>query len=130
MKIGFVLGVGVVRGWIYIGIIEVLEKFGVKIDVVVGCFIGVYVGVVYVSGKLEGLKEWVCFFSDWQVFVFMGVGFRCGGIVSGQKVFDKLVSEFCELIYEDMFKLFVVVVIDFYIGCEVVFNFGFIGDII
>lgn len=47
-KIGLVLGVGVVCGWLYIGVINVFQWVGIEIDIVVGCFIGLLVGVVYV----------------------------------------------------------------------------------
>ena len=130
MKIGLALGAGAARGWTHIGIIEALEKLGVKIDVVAGCSIGAYVGAAYASGKLEGLKEWACSLSDWQVLALMGVGLRRGGIASGQKVFDKLASEFCESTYEDMLKPFAAVATDLYTGREVVFNSGPIGDTI
>ncbi|WP_334020723.1 patatin-like phospholipase family protein [Alteromonas sp. S015] len=130
MKIGLALGAGAARGWTHIGIIEALEKLGVKIDVVAGCSIGAYVGAAYASGKLEGLKEWACSLSDWQVLALMGVGLRRGGIASGQKVFDKLASEFCESTYEDMQKPFATVATDLYTGREVIFNSGPIGDTI
>ena len=130
MKIGLALGAGAARGWTHIGIIEALEKLGVKIDVVAGCSIGAYVGAAYASGKLEGLKEWACSLSDWQVLALMGVGLRRGGIASGQKVFDKLASEFCLSSYEDMLKPFATVATDLYTGREVVFNSGPIGDTI
>ena len=130
MKIGLALGAGAARGWTHIGIIQALEKLGVKIDVVAGCSIGAYVGAAYTSGKLEGLKEWACSLSDWQVLALMGVGLRRGGIASGQKVFDKLASEFCESNYEDMLKPFATVATDLYTGREVVFNSGPIGDTI
>ncbi len=130
MKIGLALGACAARGWTHIGIIEALEKLGVKIDVVAGCSIGAYVGAAYASGKLEGLKEWACSLSDWQVLALMGVGLRRGGIASGQKVFDKLASEFCESTYEDMLKPFAAVATDLYTGREVVFNSGPIGDTI
>lgn len=130
MKIGLALGAGAARGWTHIGIIEALEKLGIKIDVVAGCSIGAYVGAAYASGKLEGLKEWACSLSDWQVLALMGVGLRRGGIASGQKVFDKLASEFCVERYEDMLKPFASVATDLYTGREVVFNSGPIADTI
>jgi NTE family protein len=130
MKIGLALGAGAARGWTHIGIIKALEKLGVKIDVVAGCSIGAYVGAAYASGKLDELEEWACSLTDWQVLALMGVGLRRGGIASGQKVFDKLSSEFCVENYEDMLKPFASVATDLYSGREVVFNAGPIGDTI
>jgi NTE family protein len=130
MKIGLALGAVAARGWTHIGIIQALEKLGIKIDVVAGCSIGAYVGAAYASGKLEGLKEWSCSLSDWQVLALMGVGLRRGGIASGQKVFDKLASEFCAPTYEAMEKPFASVATDLYTGREVVFSSGEIGNTI
>ena len=112
MKIGLALGAGAARGWTHIGIIQALEKLGIKIDVVAGCSIGAYVGAAYASGKLEGLKEWSCSLSEWQVLALMGVGLRRGGLASGQKVFDKLANEFCAPTYEEMEKPFASVATD------------------
>ncbi|NDW20022.1 patatin-like phospholipase family protein [Alteromonas hispanica] len=128
MKIGIALGAGAARGWTHIGIIQALEKLGVKIDIVAGCSIGAYVGAAYSSGKLEGLKEWACSLSDWQVLALMGVGLRRGGLASGQKVFDKLASEFCVDSYEAMNKPFASVATDLYTGREVVFDSGPVGN--
>ncbi|NDV91232.1 patatin [Alteromonas sp. 345S023] len=128
MKIGIALGAGAARGWTHIGIIQALEKLGIKIDVVAGCSIGAYVGAAYASGKLDGLKEWSCSLSDWQVLALMGVGLRRGGLASGQKVFDKLASEFCAATYEEMEKPFASVATDLYTGREVVFSAGAVGD--
>lgn len=130
MKIGLALGAGAARGWTHIGIIRALEELGVNIDVVAGCSIGAYVGAAYASGKLDELEEWACSLSDWQVLALMGVGLRRGGLASGQKVFDKLSSEFCVENYEDMHKPFASVAIDLYSGREVVFNSGPVGDTI
>ena len=49
MKIGIALGSGAARGWAHIGVIQALEKLGVRIDVVAGCSIGAYVGAAYAS---------------------------------------------------------------------------------
>ena len=130
MKIGLALGAGAARGWTHIGIIQALEKLGIKIDVVAGCSIGAYVGAAYASGKLEGLKEWSCSLSEWQVLALMGVGLRRGGLASGQKVFDKLASEFCAPTYEEMEKPFASVATDLYTGREVIFNAGEVGNTI
>ena len=128
MKIGIALGAGAARGWTHIGIIQALEKLGIQIDIVAGCSIGAYVGAAYASGNLEGLKEWCCSLSEWQVLSLMGVGLRKGGIVSGQKVFDKLANDFCVETYEQMHKPFASVATDLYSGREVIFNSGAIGN--
>ncbi|QJR79308.1 patatin-like phospholipase RssA [Alteromonas pelagimontana] len=128
MKIGIALGAGAARGWTHIGIIQALEKLGVKIDIVAGCSIGAYVGAAYASGKLEGLKDWSCSLTEWQILSLMGVGIRRGGIASGQKVFAKLQNEFCAPTFEEMEKPFAVVATDLYSGREVMFSTGDIAE--
>lgn len=128
MKVGIALGAGAARGWAHIGIIQALEKLGVKIDIVAGSSIGAYVGAAYASGRLQPLRQWATSLTEWQVLSLMGVGIRRGGLASGQKVFDKLASEFCVETFEEMEKPFAVVATDLYSGREVVFSSGALGE--
>ncbi|WP_371193074.1 patatin-like phospholipase RssA [Glaciecola sp. SC05] len=130
MKIGLALGAGAARGWAHIGIIKALEDIGVKIDVVAGCSIGAYVGSAYASGKLTELETWANTLTEWQVFGLLGVGFRRGGLASGQKVFEKHREEFCAQTFELMDKPFTAVATDLYSGKEVAFNKGSISEAI
>jgi NTE family protein len=128
MKIGLALGSGAARGWAHIGVIRALQRAGIKIDVVAGCSIGAYVGAAFASGKLDELEAWANTLTEWQVFKLLGVGFRRGGLASGQKVFDKLKQDFCAPTFEEMNIPFTCVATDLYSGKEVVFNQGEIGD--
>lgn len=128
MKIGLALGAGAARGWAHIGIIRALQRAGVQIDIVAGCSIGAYVGAAFASGKLDELEAWANTLTEWQVFKLLGVGFRRGGLASGQKVFDKLREDFCALTFEEMHLPFACVATDLYSGKEVVFNQGEVGD--
>lgn len=130
MKIGLALGAGAARGWAHIGIIRALEDIGVKIDVVAGCSIGAYVGAAYASGKLDELEEWAYSLSEWQVFSLLGIGFRRGGLASGQKVFEKHKAEFCAPSFDEMTLPFTAVATDLYSGKEVIFNKGDVNDAI
>ena len=124
MKIGIALGAGAARGWTHIGIIQALEKLGVKIDIVAGCSIGAYVGAAYASGKLDDLRTWSCSLTEWQVLSLMGIGIRRGGLASGQKVFNKLRDDLCAPTFEEMEKQFAVVATDLHSGREVMFTEG------
>ncbi|GAB54995.1 NTE family protein rssA [Glaciecola punicea ACAM 611] len=130
MKIGLALGAGAARGWAHIGIIKALQDLGVKIDVVAGCSIGAYVGAAFASGKLDELEEWAFTLSEWQVFSLLGIGFKRGGLASGQKVFIKHKEEFCAPTFEEMNIPFTAVATDLYSGKEVVFNQGEVNDAI
>lgn len=130
MKIGLALGAGAARGWAHIGIIKALEEIGVNIDVVAGCSIGAYVGSAYASGNLKELETWAYSLTEWQVFSLLGVGFKRGGLASGQKVFEKHREQFCAKHFEQMNKPFCAVATDLYSGKEVVFNKGEVADAI
>lgn len=130
MKIGLALGAGAARGWAHIGIIKALQDLGIKIDVVAGCSIGAYVGAAFASGKLDELEEWANTLTEWQVFSLLGLGFRRGGLASGQKVFIKHKEAFCAPSFEQMNIPFTAVATDLYSGKEVVFNKGDINDAI
>ena len=130
MKIGLALGAGAARGWAHIGVIRALQRAGIQIDVIAGCSIGAYVGAAYASGKLDDLEAWANTLTEWQVFRLLGVGFRRGGLASGQKVFDKLKEDFCAETFDEMAIPFACVATDLYSGKEVVFNEGEIGDAI
>ncbi len=124
MKVGLALGAGAARGWAHIGIIRALQKLGVKIDVVAGCSIGAYVGSAFASGKLDELEAWAYTLTEWQVFSLLGIGFKRGGLASGQKVFEKHIKEFCASSFDEMDIPFTAVATDLYSGKEVVFNKG------
>lgn len=124
MKVGLALGAGAARGWAHIGILKALNELGVKIDVVAGCSIGAYVGAAYASGKIDALEEWVNSLTEWQVFSLLGIGFKRGGLATGQKVFDKHQSEFCAPTFAEMNLPFTAVATDLYSGKEVVFASG------
>jgi NTE family protein len=49
-RVGLALSSGGARGLAHIGVIQILEEHGVKIDVVAGCSMGAYVGAVWAFG--------------------------------------------------------------------------------
>ena len=57
-RIGLVLGGGVARGLLHVGVLEVLEGQGVPIDFVVGVSSGAMVGAAYcASGSHEQVRQ-------------------------------------------------------------------------
>jgi NTE family protein len=58
MKIGLALSGGAARGMAHIGVVEVLERYGVPIDFVAGTSAGALMGAVYCAGLgLEQIKR-------------------------------------------------------------------------
>ena len=59
-KIGLVLGSGGAKGFAHIGVLEALEKAGIKPDMVIGCSMGAIVGSCYAMGvSPKKMKEQV-----------------------------------------------------------------------
>lgn len=88
VKIGLALGSGAARGWAHIGVINALERAGIKVDLVAGCSVGALVGAVYASKRLPLLESWVRSFSYWDVIRLMDLSWRRGGLLRGERVFN------------------------------------------
>ena len=56
-KIGLALGGGTMRGMAHIGVLEVLKKTDIAVDILVGCSSGAIVAAAYACGRIEELKE-------------------------------------------------------------------------
>lgn len=118
MNIGLVLGSGAARGWSHIGIIKRLSEIGVEPQVVTGCSIGALVGAALASGKIGDLEEWVNSLDNWTVFSLLDWGIGQGGLISGEKVFEKITETIGDLNFEDLQIPFGAIATDLFTGRE------------
>ncbi|MBP2166909.1 NTE family protein [Erwinia toletana] len=88
VKIGLALGSGAAKGWAHIGVINALERAGIKVDIVAGCSVGALVGAAYASERLPVMEKWVRSFSYWDVIRLMDFSWRRGGLLRGERVFN------------------------------------------
>ncbi|UAA40878.1 patatin-like phospholipase family protein [Paraneptunicella aestuarii] len=102
VKLGIVLGSGAARGWAHIGIIKELMSMGIKPHVVTGTSIGSLVGAALASGRMAELEEWVRGLTNWQVLGLLDWGLGKGGLVSGQRVFEKVADTLGGLTFADL----------------------------
>ncbi len=89
-SISLVLGSGGARGYAHIGVIDVLEKEGYKIESISGSSMGALVGGLYACGKLPLYKEWVLSLDFFSVLKLIDFSFATTGVIKGDKVFDIL----------------------------------------
>ncbi len=89
-KISLVLGSGGARGYAHIGVIEALTQAGYEIASICGASMGALIGGLYACGKLDRYKEWVLSLDAFDVAALLDLSFSKGGIIEGEKVFDKL----------------------------------------
>lgn len=92
VKIGLALGSGAAKGWAHIGVINALERAGIRIDVVAGCSVGALVGAAYATQRLPVMERWVRSFSYWQVIRLMDFSWQRGGLIRGERVFSHVRS--------------------------------------
>lgn len=86
-RIGLALGSGSARGWSHIGVLRVLERAGVSVDIVCGTSMGALVGAAYTAGELDRLETWARTLT-WQGVVGL-LDFKIsGGLVGGNKLLD------------------------------------------
>jgi NTE family protein len=83
--IGLALGGGAARGWAHIGVIDVLTRAGIQIDVIAGTSIGAVVGGCHACGKLAALNDWSRLLSRRRIFGLLDLSFS-GGLVSGERI--------------------------------------------
>ena len=75
-RIGLALGGGAARGFAHVGVIQVLEEAGIKVDLVAGTSAGSLVAAIYASGKngvqlqqvSEAMEE--AMLTDWTLPLF------------------------------------------------------------
>nr|WP_243663475.1 patatin-like phospholipase family protein [Rhodothermus marinus] len=57
-ELGLALGGGGMRGWAHIGVLSVLERYGLRPGVVAGCSAGALIGAFYAFGySVEQMKQ-------------------------------------------------------------------------
>ena len=65
-KVGLALGGGAARGLAHIGVLEVLEKEGIPIDMIAGTSAGTVVGALYAQGKDTSLIKDLAEGMSWR----------------------------------------------------------------
>ncbi len=88
--ISLVLGSGGARGYAHIGAIEALEEMGFNIISIAGSSMGALVGGLYAANALDEYKEWVVELDVFDLIKLLDFAFSSNGIISGEKVIDKL----------------------------------------
>ncbi|MCL1115207.1 MULTISPECIES: patatin-like phospholipase RssA [Shewanella] len=122
--VGLVLGSGAAKGWAHIGVLNGLASLDIYPDKIAGCSVGALVGAAYANEHLAELETWVSGFSSWDVLGLMDLGWRKGGLISGQKVFDVLANRIGDLNIEQLKRPFAAVATDLYSGQEIWFREG------
>ena len=92
-KIGLALGSGAARGLAHIGVLTVLEKEGIPVDLIAGTSTGAVVGSLYAQGKnVSQIKELTLDLAQQKLTRFIDPSLPRTGLIKGKKIKDQLAS--------------------------------------
>jgi predicted acylesterase/phospholipase RssA/CRP-like cAMP-binding protein len=130
--VGLALSSGGARGIAHVGVLRVLEREGIPIDVLAGTSIGSLVGGLYAAGR--SIDEIVALACDLQ----HRLNFRTGlldlnlpprsGLIGGRRFRNYLEQMFGGITFEELKIPFYVVAADLLTGEEIVFESGSVAD--
>lgn len=128
--VSLVLGSGGARGLAHIGVIEEIERAGMKVEAIAGSSMGALVGGIYAAGKLAAYTEWVRSLEQSDVLSLLDWTFSGGGFIKGKKIINKLSELAGETNIEDCNIDFTAVAVDIDAGREIWLDEGPLFDAI
>lgn len=102
VKIGLALGGGAARGWAHIGVLKALQKAGIKPDIIAGTSIGAVVGGCYSSGHIDELEGFARELTPRRIFGYLDLNLAGNGLISGQRLCDRLEQHMGDRNIEDL----------------------------
>ena len=128
-KVGLALGSGVARGLAHIGVLEVLEREGIPIDMISGTSMGAIVGAAYASGKsARQIREFALDLGWKKMVPLVDLTVLKTGFIGGRRIKKRLKEIIGEVSFADLAKPFACVATDVITGEEVVFRDGPVLD--
>ena len=118
-KIGLALGGGAARGWSHIGVLKTLAKAGIHPDIVVGTSIGAVVGGCYVANEIDELEEFARSLTRRKVLGYLDFNFTGSGLISGQRLCDRLELRLRDIEIESLARKYVAVATEIGTGHEI-----------
>ncbi len=126
-KLGYALGGGAARGLFHIGVLNVLEEFGIKPDIIVGTSMGAIVGALYASGlKASEIKQ-IAQQIDWRQTLRL-YGVPISGLVHDKWILSLLKSVLPNCNFSQLKIKFACVATDLDTGRQVVLDSGSLVD--
>ncbi len=127
-KFALVLGGGAAKGYAHIGVLKILEKNGLKPDLIVGTSMGALIGGLYAAGKtVEELENLALKINGIGYFSLFSTLFK-GNLLNVNKVRKILKSNLGETTHEDCKIKFVSVSTELNTGTEKHFDAGLVYD--
>ncbi len=124
-KVGLALSGGGARGLAHVGVLAVLEKEGIPIDMIAGTSIGAIIGAFYTGGKdISQIKNAVMSLSRRKMVSLVDLTLPKTGFIKGKRIKDWLKSIIGDIDFEDLKIPFACVATDIMTGEKVVIKQG------
>jgi NTE family protein len=102
-KVGLALGSGAARGLAHIGVLRVLEREGIPVDMITGSSIGAFVGALYAQGrKTDQILNIARDIGTHRLSYLVDVGLPKTGLIKGKKLEDKLAQLYGKIEFTDL----------------------------
>ncbi len=125
MKVGLALGGGSARGLAHIGVLEVLEKEKIPIDIIAGTSAGALIGALYARGSSAGeIKKLISSMSLIDRAKMIDLALPKTGLIAGERIKKMLKKLIGEVEFKDLKIPFACVATDIVTGEEVVIDHG------
>jgi NTE family protein len=129
-SVSLVLGSGGARGLAHIGVLEVLDARGYRVESVVGASMGALVGGIYAAGKLQPYRDWARALQKFDVLKLLDWTWSGGGFIKGERVIGALREMVGDVCIEDLPIAFTAVATDLDRQSEVWLSRGRLFDAI
>ena len=124
-KVGLALSGGAARGLAHIGVLEVLEKEGISIDMIAGTSAGAAIGALYAQGKdINQIKSLVLDLNWKRLVSLVDLALPKTGFIKGRKVKNQLRSIVGDIEFEELRIPLACVATDIRTGEEVIIKQG------
>jgi len=124
-KVGLALGGGAAKGFAHLGVLEVLEKEKIPVDIIAGTSMGAIIGAFYAYSKdLPSMQGLAIEMGKKRLRIFTDLTIPRTGILSWRKVEKQLYNYFGKVRFEDLSIPFECVAVDIDSGEEIVLNEG------
>jgi len=128
-KVGLVLGGGYARGLAHIGILEVLEREGIPVDMIAGTSIGALVGALYARVRNADLIKKQALQLDWVGLTsLVDLTLPKSGFIGGKRVTNLLRRFIGDVQFHELDIPLSCVATDIITGDEIVINHGKVLD--
>ncbi len=128
-KVGLALGSGAARGLSHIGVLAVLEREGIAIDMIAGTSIGALIGALYAQQKdASRIKNLAMNMSSKKLAFLVDPALPRTGLIRGRKIEDMLKSILGDIEFKNSKLPFACVATDINSGEEVVIDRGLVWE--